>query len=144
MGSLGSKLKLARELSGKTEREVAAALGISVPSYYDLETFDDELETCLSLAEVSKLCSLLRIDPVWLFTEGDLKGSSRMRLSELVDNIRSFIGARMTVDEFEDKVGFVVSPCFEDWHAVLEWNVECLRSVCSVIGIDWLAALPCL
>jgi hypothetical protein len=134
---------MARELSGKTERAVANGIGLDLPSYYDLETHDDELELCLSLGELSKLCGFLGIVPAWLFSGNERVDPPIVSLAQLADQLQSHVAhLKTTVSEFEHGIGWAVGPFLVDWRDALTWNVDCLRSVCSAVGVNWLAALP--
>jgi DNA-binding XRE family transcriptional regulator len=42
-------LRQLRENSGRSPQELARAAGINVESYYDLETYDGELDTAISV-----------------------------------------------------------------------------------------------
>jgi hypothetical protein len=100
---------------GKSEAEVAIAAGLNLPSYYDVETDDDELESCLTLDEVSKLCAFLAVDPAWLYTGEKQTTPHPIDLATLSNEVRLFIASRdITVAEFEDQVGYFIAPCFED------------------------------
>ena len=48
-----ARLRAARMRAGLPETIVAAQIGVSLPAYYDLEAFDDEIVTALSLAQAT-------------------------------------------------------------------------------------------
>jgi transcriptional regulator with XRE-family HTH domain len=64
--TVSDRLKQARERRGKTPQEIAEAIGITVESYYDLESTDD-LSMVLSLRKILKLCRTLSLTPADLF-----------------------------------------------------------------------------
>jgi DNA-binding XRE family transcriptional regulator len=48
-----------RRKSGRSERELADMLGLTVQGYCDLEQYDDELETTIRIAQAVTLARLL-------------------------------------------------------------------------------------
>lgn len=63
------RIQSAREIVGKSLEEMAALLDISFASYRDLESFDDEVLSCISLRQVEELCGALRISSLELLSE---------------------------------------------------------------------------
>lgn len=137
------RLRSARERSGKTPQEVASLSGETVMNLYDLESYEDEIPTTISLGELDKLCKVLGISVRSLFEDDTQNQQQKLSSSDLVNRILQYLHeARVTLDAFEDKVGYTIRECFVTPEKVLEWNVDCLRYVCSEIGVDWLTALP--
>lgn len=135
------KLKQAREATGRSPQEIAASAGLPAPTYYDLEEQDGELNMVVSLGELFKLASALGIRTRFIFDdkiEGQL-----ISAEQLCAKIKSYLDAtRMSISEFENRVGFVIAPALGNPVEVFNWNVDCLRFVCSEIGVNWLDALP--
>jgi len=52
-----------RNKKGLSQSDVSQALGISEIHVFDLEAYDDELETTLNIGQIYKLSSLLNIPP---------------------------------------------------------------------------------
>lgn len=138
----GDRLKRARELIGQSPQGVAALAGITLSTYYDMEEHEGMLNRQTSLAELSKLSSILRIPARSLFDDAD-ESCELISHEQLCAKIKAHLAAtRMSVSEFEDRVGFVIEPSLLDTSEVLNWNVDCLRFVCAEIGVEWLSALP--
>src|SRR5437016_14549186 len=78
----------ARIKAGKTIEEMAKFLGISFESYRDLEFHDDEVENCISIQQVIKLCKELRIKPENLFKDEINNQLETISLDNLSERIR--------------------------------------------------------
>src|SRR5258708_29261405 len=51
------RLKEAREQSRKTPHQIAMLAHISSPNYYDLEAYDDEIKSSISLRDLYNVCA---------------------------------------------------------------------------------------
>jgi transcriptional regulator with XRE-family HTH domain len=137
------RLKLARERAGLSHEEAAEAAGIFDAAYWDLESHESDMEMAVSLENLQKLCEKLGITINDLFADEPVVPVDKISFAELVSKIKNHLAVNhQTISKFEEKVGFIISPSFEDPSSFLEWDIECLRSVCAEIGIDWLRALP--
>ncbi len=136
----GKKLRAAREDSGKSPEEIAEALGISSAAYYDLEAFDDELPTSLSLDKVALLFTLLKIEPAMFFATAPPPES--VSPDALIRKISEYLNTkRMTVSEFEDRVGWDIEPLLKEPSKILSYDIDALRDICNEIGVDWLSVV---
>lgn len=144
MEGYADKIRQKRLAVGKSEREMAELIGINLPSYFDLESYDDEVVDCLSLSELSKMNQALNMTPAELFSE-DVSGSDDAHLSfaEFIEKVKSHIESHdMTVPEFEDKVGWELESLLNDPEEIWKRNVEFLKDVCVEVGINWLSVAP--
>ena len=138
----GRLLREARERSGKTVDEMASLLGISRPSYYDLETYNDEIILVVSLKQLITLSHALGIDLVEFFSNGAPKPAESVSLQALAESINEYLSAnKLTVAEFEDAVGWEVANCLTDPSQFLNFNVDGLKDVTRPLGLDWRAVL---
>jgi hypothetical protein len=124
---------------------MAERLVISLPAYFDLESFDDELVTCLSLEQVRSLATVLHLSIAALLADetNAIASGPAMSMAELVDRIgQRLVQEGISVDAFSDRVGWDVTAALNDpdsaWR---DWNIDCLRDVCAEIEIDWLRVL---
>jgi transcriptional regulator with XRE-family HTH domain len=139
------RIRHARELSGKSAEEMASLLEVSNASYRDLESFDEEVLTCLSLRQVDRLCRALGISSLELLSEDRLQTEpgDRISLREVVRQIGDYMRERqMTIEEFEEKAGWEIEPALGDSEMALEWSVDCLKDICAQIGVNALKVLP--
>jgi len=138
----GRLLREARERSGKTVDEMASLLGISRPSYYDLETYDDEIILVVSLKQLVTLSHALGIDLVEFFSNGAPKPAESVSLEALAESINEYLTANnLTVAEFEDAVGWELANCLTEPRQFMNFNVDGLKDVTRPLGIDWRAVL---
>ena len=138
----GRLLREARERSGKTVDEMASLLSISRPSYYDLETYDDEIILVISLEQLVTLSHALGIDLVEFFSNGAPKPAESVSLEALAESINEYLTAnKLTVAEFEDAVGWEVANCLTDPSQFLNFNLDGLKDVTKPLSVDWRAVL---
>ena len=134
--TVSNRLKQAREGRGKTPQEIAEAIGITVESYYDLESTDD-LSMVLSLRKVLKLCQALALMPADLFGWQPVE-SSPLFPETLQRLINDYLNLKlMKMKSFEDLVGYYIAPFMANKDEFYEWNMDCLKAVCDAIGIDF-------
>lgn len=71
--SLGQRLKLARKLRGKTQKQVAAAVGVNQSTYSDLERGESK-----GSPQLLQIANYLRVNPDWLDTgRGEMDAPAR-------------------------------------------------------------------
>ena len=134
---------MAREKITKTPQEIARLTGMSVPSYYDLESYDDEIYRTITLAELRELCTTLNIQARDLFVEKMQQPAEAVSFGALAEKLSKYLIA-YTVSQaaFEAKVGWSLGAFLANPDVAWEWNVDCLRDVCAPLQVDWLDALP--
>jgi DNA-binding XRE family transcriptional regulator len=117
------RIRTAREEAGKSLKEMASLLDISLASYRDLEWYDDEILTCVSLRQVGTLCEAIGIDSRELLSAGQQSADqvSQRTLQELIRHIRDYMRKeQITLEEFEDKAGWEITPALYDYKKTLE------------------------
>ena len=143
MEPFNARLKAARQQRGKSPKEIANAIGISVESYYDLED-SDEFARVLSLREFLQLCDAVSLSPVdllgWQSTDLTAINPETLRC-----RMRDYINANsLSIGSLEDIVGFQLAPFMADIDEFYDWNLDCLKAVCKTIGVDPADALAAL
>ena len=145
MDGYADKIRQKRSAAGKSEEEMAELIGINLPSYFDLESYDDEVVDCLSLTELRKMYRALNMTPADLFSD-EARGSDdagHLSFAEFSKKVKSHIESHgMTVPEFEDKVGWELESLLNDPEEIWERNVQFLKDVCVELGINWLRVAP--
>lgn len=137
------RIRVARERCGKTPKEVAALSNIDLPTYYDLETFTDEVTTAVSLRDLNQICGVLGISIANLFDQGPLSYEETPNLLQIHHLIeRHLLETGISVAQFEHKVGYTVKAIFQHPETIWDWNIDCLSCVCCELGIDWRSVLP--
>ena len=128
-----------------SEKEMAELIGINLPSYYDLESYDDEVVDCLSLYELKKMCRVLKITPVDLLSDeaNNHRGLNHLPFAEFIETVKKYIASEdITVAEFEDKAGWEMEGLLNNPEEIWERNVQFLKDVCAELGINWLSVVP--
>jgi len=130
------RLRLAREKLGQSPRETAEMAGINVESYYDLESHSDEVTQVLSIREVMKLCRAVGMSLTELFGWKQDEHTT-LHPAELQTMIKSYIQSKqITLEIFENRVGFCMSAFLSDPNNFYSWNFDCLNAVCELVGIN--------
>ena len=137
-----ARLKRAREAAGKSPEQMAALVGVSAPTYYDWEWGEGDISSTASLAELRKLSMALGVSTLTIFDDGPVSGA-QISNEELRSRIETHLRvAGLSLEGFEDKVGYAVGSAVASPSAILEWNLDMLRLVCKELGVDWRLALP--
>jgi transcriptional regulator with XRE-family HTH domain len=137
-----ARLKRLRESTGMSLEAVARELDVSVREYEECERYAGELNTALTISELSKIGNVLGVW-VGLFFEDKASPQNSVSPAQLSANIKSYLQKNgLEVSEFENRVGFEIRQALFDPNAILEWNVDCLRFVCAEIQVNWFDALP--
>jgi transcriptional regulator with XRE-family HTH domain len=140
-----ARIRSARTRAGLDPQTVSEVLGLTLPAYFDLEAFDDELFTCLSLEELTKLAQVLGVSPLSLVADDDRahEATGEMSLTEVISRIRDYIEVHgLTAAAFSDRVGWDISEALlhpdSAWQS---WNLDWLYDVCAELKIEWMAVL---
>ena len=138
------RFREAREHLGLSHEEVAERCGISTSCVWDIESYDDELPTCYSAADLRRFCEVLQIRPVELF--GDRVIAPPVASAELVQRIYEECRSReITLQQFEDIVGWKLQDFLQQPDRLLaSLSLDGLRTLCREVHIEWgrvLAAL---
>jgi transcriptional regulator with XRE-family HTH domain len=133
-----------RKQLGLTDIEVAMKAGISIASYGDIESYDDEIKDNVDLIVLKKLSSVLHV-PIFDFL--DLKceycstsqGSVKLyqgNRSEIIKSARSALGK--TQDQLADEIGFEVIAVQEmesDQYFLETWTADLIKILASAIKV---------
>ena len=142
---IAEKLKTERESKKRSMAEMASTIGLTVEAYRDLETYDDEITTCLSLEELSKLEAALEIDFCRFISPLPIFVYPISPLNDFAELVKDYLELKkMRVADFEESIGWEVSNVLSNPAEVLKMSVEWLAIVCEKIGVDWKLILPVL
>jgi transcriptional regulator with XRE-family HTH domain len=136
------RFREARERIGLSLNDVAAQSGISEAEARDIEACEGDLTCCYSPRDLQKFCRVLGIHPSELF--GERITEPAISAVELAERIRAECSSRgVTLEQFEDTVGWRLSACIEPPDRLLEgMTVDGLQWLCRELQIDWRRALP--
>ena len=135
------RFREARERAGLSPDDLAARSGVSDACIWDIESFEGDLTCCYSPSDVQKFCRVLGICPVVLF--GGELSEPAVSPDELVTLIHEECHSRgVTLENFEDSVGWRLSACIEPPERLLEdMTVDGLQWLCRELRIDWRRAI---
>jgi transcriptional regulator with XRE-family HTH domain len=132
----GELIRARRLALGLEPEKVARQVGLEPSSYYDLEGFESELPTSVSLGEIARLEDILNFDVREAFSAWS--GRPEVTLDGLSDAIKKHLQeVKLTVNEFENAIGWEIDSMLANPHSALDWNLDCLRDVCKTLGIPW-------
>lgn len=132
-----------RVRAGKGAAEVAERLGLNAAWYDDLERYDDELASTLTLFQAMDLASILGVRLRDLLDERPLDKES-ISIAELPARIQAQIASEgMSMEQFESQVGwelqeFLHSPL----KAAAQLPIIFIQAVAGSLGIHWLSLVP--
>jgi len=126
-----------RERAGLTHDDAARQMGISSPAVWDIESCDNEISECYSPSEVRQFCHVLGVHPSELF--GVKTAEPPVSATELVRLIHEQCQSRgVTLEQFEDAVGWQLSACIEPpAHLLEDMTIVGLQWLCRELGINW-------
>jgi transcriptional regulator with XRE-family HTH domain len=135
------RFREARERLGLTPEEVARESGVQDAGVWDIEACEGDLTCCYSPGDVQRFSRVLRIHPSELF--GEKVSEPPVSPDELVRRIHEECRSRgVTLEQFEDAVGWRLSACIDPPQRVLEdMTVDGLQWLCRELRIDWRRAL---
>ncbi len=126
-----------RERLGLNESELAIQSGLCAAAIWDIEACEGDLTGCYSPGDLRKICQVLRIHPVELF--GEQISEPEVSAEELVRLIHEeCILRNVTIEQFEQAVGWRLSACIEPPQKLLEdISIDGLQWLCRELRIDW-------
>ena len=144
MTGVAKRIHKLRELTGRTEKDLAALLDMTIASYCDVEAHDDELEMVASLRQVKVLAEHLGVSCAELFGEETVRGEQPLRYPMLVartEECRRSAGS--SEEAFAELVGCELRDFLTSENAMLDnYPIDFLKSLCGLLQIPWTHALP--
>jgi len=134
---IADRIRDLRGKSGRTERELADTLGLTVEGYCDLERYDDELESTISIAQAVTLARLLGreiSDIVW-----ESAGPQAVRMSAIRAGMSEQLGRSPGArEELEDLIDWDLGPFLEgadQWMTV--YTLDFVKRLSTAIGLSY-------
>ena len=139
-----SRLKRAREAVGLDEHAVAELIGITSPWYYDLESYEDELATTLSIETLCRLAEVVKVDPLALLIGDRASTIERsIQFGEVVQQLAvQMAAADLDVEQFGDRVGWDLTKILADPQELWELDADGFIDVANGAGVEWTLAFP--
>jgi len=138
-----TRIREARERAGFSRGQVAWTIHIGDMSYADLEAYDGEAFTTISLDQLGRLALFLGIAPAEIVSPLGRAVPDPIQIEQVISAIEEQRRDRgESVERFSERVGWnVESALCDPQQAWVDWNVDCLQDVCRVLGIDWVRVL---
>jgi transcriptional regulator with XRE-family HTH domain len=131
------RIQALRLKSGRSEQDLASALGLTLHSYCDLEQHNDELESTLSIVQALKLAKLLDSDLLMLLGETEIP--VRMPIARVRSALNAQLGKSSEARELlEDTLNWDLGPFLsgaEEWTTV--YTIDFVRQLAIAIEVDW-------
>jgi hypothetical protein len=117
---------------------------MTLASYWDLEHFDDEAFSVISLAHLQALGQMLGVEPRVLLLGVDASDvGSTVSFTEITSRLAECVAHHgCSMEEFGAQIGWDIGPVLADPAALWDFNVEGLYDICQALDLDWVAALP--
>ncbi|MBK6779907.1 MAG: hypothetical protein IPJ57_14925 [Gemmatimonadetes bacterium] len=123
---------------------VAQCIGLNADWVRDLQAFDHELYSNVSLAQLQRLAYLLNTDASTLLLAPPLpQDVVHLTFEQLVQKVREHLRSSNTgIEAFGESVGWDVSSALSNPHACWEWCPDEVVDVAGALGIPWQSVLP--
>jgi len=141
---VASRIREARLRTGLSDTEVARRLGLTVDSYCDLERYDDEAFSVVSLRDLDALGRILGVQPRLLLLGPEAEGLKRsITEAEITTHLADKVSdSGQSIEQFGDAVGWDITELLSDPKTLWSFSVEGLYDLCKPIGVDWVEVLP--
>jgi len=138
MSSTADRIKELRLKSGRTESELADALGLTPDAYADLERYDSEIDSTLSISQALQLADLLGTPIVELLAEADAQAAAVS-----IATVRTALATQLAHspdarEALEDAIDWDLGPFLEaqrEWTTV--YTLDFLRRLAALVDLDW-------
>jgi DNA-binding XRE family transcriptional regulator len=138
-GEVGTadRIQALRLSSGRTEQQLASEVGLTIQSFCDLELYDEEIESAVSLAQALKLASLLHTDLLTILGETEIP--VKMPIARVRSALNAQLGNSGEAKEImEETINWDLGPFLEgsdDWTTV--YTIDFVRQLAMAIEVDW-------
>ena len=128
-------LKQLRENSSLSAEQLAAAGGINLAWYYDLETDEEELTSNVSLDSVARIAKALGVKSSALY---GMQSSRIVSLETLASLVREHVQrSGKSLSDFETEIGWSVAGALANPEEFRGFNVDGLRATAEAVGVVW-------
>lgn len=120
---------------GLSETDLAHAAGISDMAYYDLEAYESEIDDCIELGQLRRICSKLQLDIVELLGVTPVGVQQNMRI--LLRSKRAEKG--LSIEDVSDQVGIseeAIRDAEKDLASLKTWRLIALRDYAACLNIE--------
>ena len=135
---VADRLKAARAKAGLSAEVVGAHVGLGANWYWDLEAYDSELTSNVSLAHLSVLCDVLGTSPQDLILGAGSPPVGTISFTELGTALNERMRQLgLTADELGQQVGWNVKDVVVDSEELWNFTLDGVRDLCRATDLDW-------
>jgi hypothetical protein len=132
-------LKQLRQTSGRDPADLAAAGGISLPSYFDLEARESELIHAATIDTIVRIARELGVKPSSLYGGAS---DNTVSLNELAQRVLDCVKCSgRSLPEIEEEIGWSIASALANPAEFREMNADCLKAVADIANLQWLEVL---
>jgi len=133
------RIVAAREGAGLSTAAAARAAGLTVSCYYDLEAYDDEVFTSISLGQLCRLATALGTRAEKLIGSTEHAVPSAIPPEALVALLQTrILGLNEDTHAFGERVGWDIEGLLSSPERLWEhYTVDSLQDICRELGLDW-------
>jgi transcriptional regulator with XRE-family HTH domain len=137
------RIRRAREDLTLTQDDVASRWGEQVSMYWDLELFDDEAFTVISVRQLQRLASVLETTVnALLFGEDPAATLPIARYRDVIARLEVRMAEDgISIDQLGDRIGWELGPLLADPGALGDLPVSGLWSICRAAEVDWVGVV---
>jgi transcriptional regulator with XRE-family HTH domain len=138
------RIRDARLRIGLSDVDVAHRIGMTIDSYFDLESSGDEAFTAPSLKQLAALGGILGLHSRMLLLglEGEWLKEPVTPNEIAARLVKRMTETGLTADQLGDVIGWDINDVLRDPEAIWGFTVDGLYDICKAVGLDWVAALP--
>jgi transcriptional regulator with XRE-family HTH domain len=137
------RIRRAREAAGLTQDDLANQWGEQPSMYWDLELYDEEVFTVISVRQLQRLASVLNtsVNRV-LFGDEPALPLPATRYVEVMARLEARVSeGHVSVEQLGDEIGWDLEPLLTDPSSLGDLPIAGLWSVCRAANVDWVAVV---
>jgi transcriptional regulator with XRE-family HTH domain len=134
--TVSKRIKTLRKRAGLSPAAVASAIGLNLPSYYDLESYEDEWESAVNLSHFRVLAKILNVSPL------ELAGVSEDGLcAGTAEGFQTLIKEWLSQGNRREDLSWEIDGILCDAEELYRNPVIFLKDLGTDLGFDWRAFL---
>lgn len=132
--SVPDSIRMLREQKGFSPEEMARRIRMSKPSYYDLESYEDEWKGAVETSQLLELARILETPILKMIKEDEIASKQAISFPDLADFIRLKIDSKEVTESI---LGWDLSEFWKRPTVGLEYPVSFLQILSEHVDFDW-------
>ena len=113
--SISAKIRELRENLNLSEKDVATRIGLDIHWYCDIEAYEDEVFSNVSIAHLASIAAVLEVSLSKLILGNCASSSTKINFAELTNCLsRKFQESKLSIDAFSESVGWELKDAIID------------------------------